>query len=61
MDDDLRQPVKPGPAAGEDLSRLSVEELQERVGLFESEIARLKQAIVAKQSSRDAADSVFKL
>lgn len=61
MDEDLRQPAKPGPAAGEDLSKLSVEELRERVELFEREIERLKQAISAKQSSREAADSVFKL
>lgn len=61
MDEDAVKPLKPGPAAGEDLSALSVEELQERVGLFETEIARLKAAIEAKQSSKVAADSFFKL
>ncbi len=61
MEDEAVKPKKPGPAAGEDLAMLSVEELEERVQLFEAEIARLKAAIAAKQSSRQAADSFFKL
>ena len=61
MEDDDRKPVKPGPAAGEDLSNLSVEELEERVEVFEAEIARLKQVIASKQSSKTTADSFFKL
>jgi uncharacterized small protein (DUF1192 family) len=61
MEDEAVKPKKPGPAAGEDLSALSVEELEDRVSLFEAEIARLKLAIAAKQSSRQTADSFFKL
>jgi uncharacterized small protein (DUF1192 family) len=61
IEEDDRKPAKPGPAAGEDLANLSVEELEARVELFEAEIARLKQAIASKQSSKSAADSFFKL
>ena len=61
MDDEVVKPKKPGPAAGEDLSTLSVEELEDRVAVFEAEIARHKAAIAAKQSSKQAADSFFKL
>jgi uncharacterized small protein (DUF1192 family) len=61
IEEDDRKPAKPGPAAGEDLSNLSVEELESRVELFEAEIARLKQAIASKQTSKTAADSFFKL
>lgn len=61
VDDEAVKPKKPGPAAGEDLSTLSVEELEERVAAFTAEIERLKAAIAAKQSSKQAADSFFKL
>ena len=61
MDEEITKPKKPGPAAGEDLSELSVEELQERVVEFEAEIVRLKAEIDGKQSSKVAADSFFKL
>ena len=61
MDEEAVKPKKPGPAAGEDLSNLSVEELEDRVAVFEAEIARHKVAIAAKQSSKQAADSFFKL
>ena len=42
------------------LDAMSVEELTDRIGLLEAEIARLKAAIEAKKKSRDAAASVFK-
>jgi uncharacterized small protein (DUF1192 family) len=42
------------------LDAMSVEELTDRIGLLEAEIARLKVAIEAKKKSRDAAASVFK-
>lgn len=42
------------------LDALSIEELEQRVGLLEGEIVRLKGAIKAKIASRSAADSVFK-
>ena len=51
---------KPVHEVGMVLDTLSVDELEERILLLESEIVRLKQAIVHKKSSRSAADSVFK-
>ena len=46
---------------GQDLSALSIEELDERVALLEAEIARLKEARVRKEASRDAASAFFRL
>ena len=43
------------------LDALSVEELTDRIGLLEAEIARLKAAIDSKKKSKTAADSFFKL
>ena len=45
---------------GEDLSRLSVEQLEERLQLIAEERARVEAEIAAKQSARAAADAVFK-
>ncbi|HZH10408.1 MAG TPA: DUF1192 domain-containing protein [Microvirga sp.] len=46
---------------GQDLSMLSVDELDERVALLEKEIARLKEAKLAKENSRAAASAFFRL
>jgi uncharacterized small protein (DUF1192 family) len=46
---------------GQDLSTLSIEELDERVALLESEIARLKEARGRKVASLDAASAFFKI
>lgn len=46
---------------GQDLSTLSVHELDERMGLLKAEIARLEAARTAKEASRQSAESVFKL
>lgn len=61
MDEEFIKPKITGPAVGEDLSELSVEELQKRVSEFEAEIVRLKSEIDGKNSSKVAADSFFKL
>ena len=45
---------------GQDLSLLSVEELNERVALLTAEIERLQAAVAKKRASMDAADSFFK-
>ena len=45
---------------GEDLSTLSLEELEHRVALLEAEIDRLKAAHAAKSASRVAAAAFFK-
>lgn len=45
---------------GSDLSTLSEVEIEERIALLEAEIARLRQALERKRSSRAAADAFFK-
>jgi uncharacterized small protein (DUF1192 family) len=46
---------------GQNIDDLSAPELKERIGLLRSEIERLEKAIHARQATRAAADSVFKL
>lgn len=46
---------------GMPLDLMSVEELEDRVGLLEREIQRLRSAIVQKRQSRATADAFFKL
>lgn len=58
---DEDRPRKIEIAIGEELGLLSVAELEARIALFETEIARLREAIAAKRSSRVAADAVFKI
>ena len=58
-DEDVRR--KPVAwAVGEDLSRLSIDELGARVEILKAEIDRIEEAIVAKRARMGAADSVFK-
>lgn len=45
---------------GQDLSLLSVTELDERVAILNDEMARLKQARDSKQASKSAADAFFR-
>ena len=45
---------------GIDLSNHSIEELKELAETLAGEISRIEEAIKAKESSRNAADSVFK-
>jgi uncharacterized small protein (DUF1192 family) len=55
------RPKKPvAHEVGMPIDTMSVEELAQRIGLLEEEIARLKQAIAMRQKSRSAADSLFK-
>lgn len=57
------QPAKK-PAShevGQDLSALSVFELDERIALLTGEIERLKAARAKKEAGRSAADALFKL
>jgi uncharacterized small protein (DUF1192 family) len=60
MEDDDRPRKKITHEIGQDLSLLSVEELNERIALLASEIARLQEAAAKKRASKDAANSVFK-
>lgn len=59
-DDDDRPLKKIAHEIGQDLSLLSVRELEDRIALLTAEIARLREAMAGKQASRDAADRFFK-
>jgi uncharacterized small protein (DUF1192 family) len=59
--DDERPARKITHELGQDLSRLSVDELAERVVMLKLEIERLEAARVQKDASRRAADAFFKL
>ena len=45
---------------GQDLSKLSVAELRALIEDLKTEIARVEQTLATKQSSKSAAESVFK-
>ena len=55
------EPKKPKDhEVGADLSKLSVGELKELIETLKAEIARVEQILAAKQSSKSAAESIFK-
>lgn len=60
FDDDDRPKKKIQHEIGQDLSLISVTELNERIALLREEIARLEADIAKKQSSRASADQFFK-
>ena len=60
FDDDDRPKKKVAHEIGQDLSLLSVEELQARIGLMQDEIKRLEADIAKKRDKRAAADQFFK-
>jgi uncharacterized small protein (DUF1192 family) len=60
IDDDDRPKKKISHEIGQDLSLLSVKELDERIVLLQSEIARLEANKIGKQASRQTADQFFK-
>jgi uncharacterized small protein (DUF1192 family) len=60
FDDDRPKP-KRAHEIGQDLSLLSVGDLDERIGILKAEIARLEADKVTKQATRMAAESLFKL
>jgi uncharacterized small protein (DUF1192 family) len=60
IDDDDRPKKKVAHEIGQDLSLLSVKELDERIALLEGEIARLEANKAGKQASRQSADQFFK-
>ena len=59
-DDDDRPKKKITHEIGQDLTLLSVGELNERISLLKDEIARLEADIKSKQASKSAADLFFK-
>jgi uncharacterized small protein (DUF1192 family) len=60
IDEDDRPKKKVVHEIGQDLALLSVEELEARIALMQSEIARLEADIAGKRSTRAAADQFFK-
>ena len=50
----------PDIVLGEDLSTMSAHELEHRITLLETEIARCREAIGSRQATRAAADTFFK-
>jgi uncharacterized small protein (DUF1192 family) len=58
--DDDRPLKKPQHELGCDLSMLSVDELQKRIGMLTDEIARLQAEIEKKTASKSAAANLFK-
>lgn len=57
--DDLPK-KKPDLVIGENLDAISVAELEQRIQVLESEIARIRAEITRKQASRSAADAFFR-
>jgi uncharacterized small protein (DUF1192 family) len=62
MDVDDLQPPKKAKSyeLGQDLGKLSVGELKELIETLKAEIARVEETLKSKQSSKSAAESVFK-
>ncbi|MDR3465635.1 MAG: DUF1192 domain-containing protein [Xanthobacteraceae bacterium] len=59
-EDDDRPRRKITHEIGQELSLLSVGELEERIALLRQEIERLEAAAVKKRASRDVASQLFK-
>jgi uncharacterized small protein (DUF1192 family) len=62
MDLDELQPIKKpkGFELGQDLSKHSVGELEALIEQLKAELARVEQALGAKQSSKSTAEAAFK-
>lgn len=58
-DDNMATP-KPRPAVGDDLSRLSVHELEARIDALGEELARTRQALETRRSVSSAAHALFR-
>ena len=58
FDDEIKRPK--GHEVGMPIDTMSVEELNDRIGLLKAEIARLEQAIADREKKRSEADSLFK-
>ncbi|MGF1563526.1 MAG: DUF1192 domain-containing protein [Geminicoccaceae bacterium] len=60
IDEDDGRPATPGGPLKQDLSKLSVVELEAYIAELEAEIARVRAAIRAKSDVRAAAEALFK-
>jgi uncharacterized small protein (DUF1192 family) len=61
MDEDAPQTPKSAIIPGEDLSRFSIEDLEERRETLTAEIARIDAETEKKRTGLAAADAIFKL
>jgi uncharacterized small protein (DUF1192 family) len=59
FEDEPRKKPKPHEI-GQDLSLLSVAELNERIGLLRDEILRLETELAAKDKTKSAAEALFR-
>ncbi|HXC56903.1 MAG TPA: DUF1192 domain-containing protein [Rhizomicrobium sp.] len=50
----------PDIVLGQDISAMSAHELELRIAALEGEIARCREAIVARNATKSAADAIFK-
>jgi uncharacterized small protein (DUF1192 family) len=57
--DDLPKSSETTPSPGEDLYGLSVSELDDRIALYQTEIARLEAERVKKKAESEAAHAIF--
>jgi uncharacterized small protein (DUF1192 family) len=60
FEEELPKKKRAAHEIGEDLAKLSLEELAERIALLRAEIDRLQAAIAEKRASVQAAESFFK-
>ncbi|MGY2048957.1 DUF1192 domain-containing protein [Methylobacterium sp. JK268] len=60
-DDDRPRPQTTTHAIGQDLTALSIGDLDARIALLKAEIARLEEARRHREASHDAAHAVFRL
>ncbi|MBZ0229744.1 MAG: DUF1192 domain-containing protein [Bauldia sp.] len=60
MFDEEQPKKKVAHLLGEDLSALSLDELDERIAVLKAEIARIEEAAGSKRASARIADSFFK-
>lgn len=58
--DDMKPKVVKGVVVGESLENLSLADLEERVGLLQQEIERVRAELAAKKAHGSAADAIFK-
>jgi uncharacterized small protein (DUF1192 family) len=58
-DDEIRKPS--AHTVGMGLDTMSVDELKARIELLEAEIGRLRLAIEAREKTRSAAESLFRI
>ena len=59
-DEDLPRPAKKEIVLCEDVSRLSVVELETLIMTLEAEITRMRAALKDRSATKNAADAVFK-